>query len=330
MIRLFDLRDLSLVHRLRDQYISFHAETAMTDGVRLFRSALAGMFVERDAPTYVWKAEDSPVAGIARIQLRENGEQARLIVGGISMNGNGDYHVEQNGEQWLPFLDELVYELGQRGAHNLVVELSEQSGELPILRQSGFAIYTRQDIWALQPTEVPAGNNLLKVRKPEDDWDINLLYANTVPRLIQLVEPSPPLHDGPGWVLREDDELVAFVQRHDGHAGSWLRLFVHPGAHTQTEEIALSSLQLRSAHPAQPLYCCVPRYQSWLQGALQKVGFELFDSQVVMVKHTVARIQKEIPVRPQLMPANQVVRSTPYIQNQQGEISKRRDKTAPI
>ena len=59
MIRLFDLRDLPLVHRLREHCISLHAESAFVSGSHFLRNALAGMVIGRGASTYVWKAEES-------------------------------------------------------------------------------------------------------------------------------------------------------------------------------------------------------------------------------------------------------------------------------
>ncbi len=45
---------------------------------------------------------------------------------------------------------------------------------------------------------------VLQPRQTSDDWDIQLFYANTVPRLVQLVEPVPPLDKGNTWVLRDE------------------------------------------------------------------------------------------------------------------------------
>ncbi len=330
MIRLFDFRDLPLVHKLRDHYISFHAETALTSEVHMFRNALAGMFVERDSPTFVWKEENNEAVGIARVHLREGNEIAQLLIGGALPAGNNGSMPPAATDLWLPFLDELVHELGKRGVHSIVVEVSETSDELIFLRRSGFAVYTRQDIWALESGEEPPNGNILRPRQAEDDWDINLLYANTVPRLIQLVEPTPPLQDGLGWVMWEDGELAAFVQRYDGIAGSWLRLFIHPGAHTSADQIAKAALQLKAPTPERPLFCCVPRYQSWLQSPLQTLGFKLIDSQAVMVKHTVSRVQKGAPERAAMTPAKQVARTTPYIQNQERPNKRRQKKAMPV
>ena len=43
----------------------------------------------------------------------------------------------------------------------------------------------------------------ISVAGREDEQDIELLYAHTVPQMIQLVEPRPPLDGEIKWVLRE-------------------------------------------------------------------------------------------------------------------------------
>jgi hypothetical protein len=322
MIRLFDLRDLPLIHRLRDQSISLHAESALTNDTHLLRSALAGMLIGRDTPTFVWKSEESDAAGFVQMHVREDGEQAQIVTIGMEpgrQDGEGWEGIEE--DEWIRLLEQLIVSVGRRGIHSLVAEVSETGPELVTLRHAGFAVYARQDIWQLSETDITVGSSLLRSKRPEDEWDISLLYANTVPRLIQLVEPSPPLKNGGGWVLWEEDEMVAFVQRHDGPSGSWLRLFIHPGTHTDSTDILKDVVKLRPPSPELPLYCCVPRHQSWLQGALKALGFVHLGSQAVMVKHTVQRIQKSVPDLAKMVASGQVARTAPYhVENLIGEV----------
>ncbi len=310
MIRLFDLRDLALVHRLSDKAVCLHAESGLIEDVHPVRSALGSIWPGRQLPTYVWKADAGNANGFVQLQLREDGTQAQILCvaaeeteasegaagdGGDNPAAGKDPEARVSASMWLPLLDQLAAEAGSRGVQNLVAEVSEVGKALPVLRQAGFAVYTREDIWRLPQVAVGEPRQLLRARRDVDDWDINLLYANVVPRLIQLVEPTPPLDDGDIWVLREDGDLTAFVQRHDGPAAGWLRLFVHPDARVPVEDIVASGLLLRTGATGQPLYCCVPRYQSWLQGALQGMGFAHWGSYAVMVRHTVKRVQAPAP-----------------------------------
>jgi hypothetical protein len=134
-------------------------------------------------------------------------------------------------------------------------------------------------------------------------WDVNLLYANTAPRLLQLIEPPPgPQDDGRrrGYVLEDVQrrELIGYLEVMPGPAGLWLKGWLHPDAEERAGELVAGAVQLARAvsrspqgEHACPVYWCVRRYQDWLRGPLSGGGFHEWGSQVVMVRHTVARVQ---------------------------------------
>lgn len=295
MIRPFTLRDLALVYRLNEQTVPLHIETALIEKGHPLRDALINMLVGGHFPTYIWKGEEEGAAGFAQLHLGEDKTTAQLVY--IGLDGDSRTVSEQPPAHWLPFLEQLIAEVGRQGIHNLTVQVDEKAPELVWLRQSGFAIYTRQDIWLAEPESVslPASEPILQARRQIDDWDIQLLYANLAPRLIQLVEPPPSLGLGQSWLLREKGELVALVHVVQGRTGNWMRLFVHPNAETSTERVIADSCQL-IGFDKQPLYCCVRRYQSWLQTPLEKSGFRHWGSQALMVRHTVHHAQ--VPAAP--------------------------------
>ncbi|MCB9432087.1 MAG: hypothetical protein H6668_08885 [Ardenticatenaceae bacterium] len=332
MIRSFQLRDWALVRRLSEQGVSLHSESALTDRLQPLRGALVNMLVGGDFPTLVWKAEKGSASGFIQLYLEEESQRAHILylsptvdAGARSLQidiGEAVQNGVVDGAVWLPLLDQAVIEVGQRGVHSLVAEVSEQGGELPVLRRAGFAIYTRQDIWVLSGEETavfPDPDPSLRPREAADDWDIQLLYANIVPRLVQLVEPVPRLDDGEGWVLREDDELAAFIHIHDGPRATWLRLFIHPNAEARVDEIVKAALSVRPASTAHPVYCCVRRYQSWIQNALERHGFAFWGSQAVMVKHTVQHQQKPMRDLAAILEKQAVSASAPMVQRWQHE-----------
>ncbi|WP_420631116.1 hypothetical protein [Candidatus Leptofilum sp.] len=313
MIRPFNLRDLPLVHRLSEVGVSLHTESALTKNLHPTRGALFSL-VGGDFPTYVWKSDNNGLAGFIQLFLDEESVHAHILYlsstreeqidstdngtavsGAKDADGQRPYLVNEN--VWLPLLDQAVAEAGRRGIHSLVAEVDELSDKLPVLRRAGFVVYTRQDVWVLAPDEArQAANeaNGLRPRQAEDDWDIQILYANIVPRLVQLVEPMPPLHDGVGWVLHEENELAAFVHVHVGPVATWMRLFIHPSAEIQADRIITAVVQRTPAAATRPIYCCVRRYQSWVQTALERSGFTLWGSQAVMVKHIVQKAAKPL------------------------------------
>ena len=329
MIRPFHLRDLALVHRLSEQGVTLHTESALTKNLHPVRGALFSL-VGGDFPTYVWKAKKRDVAGFIQLSLEDRVQYANILyISADKSSGKGTRNANKvagranetntavvNEDAWLSLLDQAVVEVGQRGVHSLVAEVDEVGPELPILRHAGFVVFTRQDIWVLNEQVIsPNDNNILSQRQEVDNWEIQLLYANTVPRLVQMVEPLPPLNDGTGWVLREDNEIAAFIHIQDGPAATWMRLFIHPNAEARADEIVLAITRLHPPYADHPIYCCVRRYQSWIQGPLERVGFQLWDSQAVMVKHTVHHVKKPMQDLSAALEAQGVTPTAPYIQN---------------
>jgi hypothetical protein len=336
MIRAFNIRDLALVHRLREQGVSLHTKSALTDSLHPLRGAVVNMLIGGEFPTLVWKAERGAAAGFIQLYVPEGSNQARILylssTPNSEENGNAKSidvatEVTANGDKesiyidenvWLPLLDQAVIEAGKRGIHSLVAEVNEIGPELPILRYAGFAVYTRQDIWIFDDHEsVKNKSNRVKLTicNATDDWEIQLLYANTVPRLVQLVEPEPPAcQDYEGWVLRENGELAAYAHIYEGHAATWLGLFIHPNAETRADDIITAALQVKRLKTTLPVYCCVRRYQSWIQSALERNHFTFWGSQAVMVKHTVHHTQKPSQDLSAVLEQKGITPSTPIIQ----------------
>ena len=348
MIRPFNLRDLPLVHRLSEVGVSLHTESALTKNLHPTRGALFSL-VGGDFPTYVWKSDKNGLAGFIQLLMGDEKESINAHILYLSsthdepleeVNGtavsvtdkaNGQRPYQVNEKAWLPLLDQAVVEAGQRGIHSLVAEVDELSDELPVLRRAGFVVYTRQDVWVLAPGSARKEKNeknLLRPRQAEDDWDIQLLYANTVPRLVQLVEPMPPLHDGAGWVLHEENELAAFVHVHVGPVATWMRLFIHPSAEIQADRIITAVVQKTPAAAERPIYCCVRRYQSWVQTALERSGFALWGSQAVMVKHIVQKATKPFTDLTAALEAQGITPTAPLIRQYQ-KTGHLKNKKAP-
>lgn len=322
MIRAFNLRDLALVRRLGEQGVSLHTESALTNNVHPLRGAILSL-VGGDYPTFVWKLEKGAASGFIQLFLDEDGQHSRILylsseataVAGDRSGHNGGGNIDE--DVWLALLDQAVVEIGRRGIHSLVAEVSESGEELPILRRAGFAIYTRQDIWRLDSvTRVEDVMPIeLQPRRPVDDWDIQLLYGNMVPRLVQLVEPLPPLHRGQAWLLRENGELAAFVHIRAGSVATWMRLFIHPNAETRADDIVAAAVQVAASKAKQPIYCCVRRYQSWLDRPMTEAGFERWGCQAVLVKHTVHYTQKPLPEMSAVIDGKHIPASAPMVRH---------------
>lgn len=292
MIRSFQLRDFALIHRIGEKGVLLQAEAALIHSSHPVRRAILGKLAGGRIVTFVWKSENRQTTAYAQLSWKEGRPSAHLVCLGTEHRSRAD---EPEGtideESWLELLDELAVEAGRSGAHSLIAEASENGPELPILRRAGYAIYTRQDIWIAQEPVSDEPYTILHPHQSVDDWDVSVLYSNVVPGLIQSVEPNPPQESGSNWILREDDELAAFVHLSEGSAATWLRLLIHPNAHTKPKEIIQAAAGVVPPSSERPMYCCIRRYQSWLQNALERAGFQYWGSQAVMVKNIIRRVE---------------------------------------
>ncbi len=287
MIRQFSLRDWALLRRLGDQGKHLHTESALTGSYQPLRGAIFNMVTRGDAATLVWRSEGGEQSGFVQLLLPPGQPHAQLLCLGATNVAGADEGDEEaiNEDAWLYLLDGAVAAMGRRGMHSVIAEVDEIAPELVVLRHAGFAVYTRQDIWATAgPAPAAADPGLLRLATAADEWDIEWLYAHTVPPLIQLVEPSPP-QEGELWILREEDELVAVVHLHDGPVATWMRLYIHPNAQALGTDIVGAATAVANARPDHPIYCCLRRYQSWLQSDLSHCGYALCRSQAVLVRH---------------------------------------------
>lgn len=285
-----------------------------------------------DFPTYVWKTRDRDSAGFIQLHLEGDDQHAHILcLSATDEDGNSRGNRSDtptiNENVWLPLLEEAVIDIGRRGIHSLVAEVGETGDELVVLRRAGFAVYTRQDIWVISGAQRASSPTILSPRQSVDDWDIQLLYANTVPRLVQLVEPMPPLSHGELWVLREAGELNAFIHVHVGSLATWIRLFIHPNAEAHADEIISAAIQVAPQKASRLIYCCVRRYQSWLQAPMERTGFVLWGSQAVMVKHTVQHQKKPMPDLAAALDAQGIPVSAPMVQRYDSPKSGRLGKT---
>ncbi len=329
MVRPFDLRDLALIRRLGERGVSLHTVSALVENVHPLRGALISMLVGGEFPTFVWKPDNGERGGFLQLRVSNSGPQAFVLY--ISPRHdqpagatNGEFNPleashrhSSDGAVWLELLDEAVAEIGRRGIHHLIAETDERGPELPILRRSGFAVYTRQDIWSVTAADYRSQGvapRKLQRRQAEDDWDIQLLYANTVPRLVQLVEPPPLQSESDNWVLRLDDELAAFVTLRQGPTAGWLRFFIHPDAEAEADEIVTAALEVAFEREPEHVYCCVRRYESWLPNALTRSGFSVCASQAVMVRHTVHYLPRAVPEAAMALDGQRIPVSSPMIQ----------------
>ena len=346
MVRPFDLRDLALVRRLGERGVPLHTVSALVENIHPLRGAIMSMLIGGEFPTFVWKPDNGEQSGFIQLRIPNGASQAYVLYISprcLPDDQNGEYNgANGTGDAilripdcsiWLALLDEAVAGAGSRGVNHIIAEVDESSAELQVLRRSGFAVYTRQDIWAVRADDYhPQGHGTgqLTRRTTVDEWDIQLLYANTVPRLVQLVEPVPLNGEGDGWVMRYGNELAAFVHIRKGPIATWLRFFIHPDAESEAEAIVAAALEVTFSREPELVYCCVRRYESWLPSALERSGFKVCGSQAVMVRHTVHQIPRAVPETAVAIEGQRISASSPMIRNFQGPEARAKNKALPF
>ncbi len=303
MIRPFDWRDVSLVLQLSDQGLCLDSIAKLTRESQPLQEALfAYLMPGTGAPTLIWK--DNYHAAFGQLRHRPGEEVARALF--IAPTWSED------NPGWLPLVDRLAVEAGERGGHHLIAEVDEASGEFEALRRAGFAIYARQTIWQLLGETAVADPSVpIRPASSADTISVTMLYHNVVPRLVQQVEPPPK--PGRGYVLEQDGEIVAFLDVRRGPAGIWVEPYLHPEAYDLAEAMLHSALHhlATTNRGGRPVYVCVRRYQDWLQDILRSANFECLGSQAVMVKRLVARLLEPVLKPLPTMEASATTTTTP-------------------
>lgn len=286
MIRPFDWRDLRLLNRVRDQGLCFDSQLAFTRGL----SALQTVFMEMIAPgrsacTLVSRpTSQGKLAAIGQIMHHAGETHARLtFLGPEEALSNGDSR---------PLLEALSKAAGERGALHLIAEVDEGCPAFENLRRAGFAIYARQRIWRyhqLPPTQDECMQHAWQVKSDSNEVAIHQLYLNIVPALVQQAELPPKLGRG-DLVHWHEGELLVYLDVESGPLGTWVSPYIHPA--TDNLEALLQSLLPRFEPHKRPIFFVIRSYQGWAGHILERLGFETFNDQAVMVKRLAAMVRR--------------------------------------
>ena len=297
MIRSFDWRDLSLLHRVRHRGLCLDSQLAYTRGPNALQYALLDMLNPgRTAHTLVLRPGGQASIGQVLVPAGRNGAHIAFI-------SPAEVLEDRDG---VELLEALARAAGERGAHSLIAEVDEDSPAFESLRRSGFAIYSRQRIWQRMP-DAPAapaesssspGAPVWRLESSADTVAITGLYANLVPALVQQVEPPPANHEQ-GLVHWRQGELLGYLGVNSGPRGVWVQPYFHPAAE-DPERLLAQALEEIPDRRTRPLTMCVRSYQSWMTAPLHDLGFEVRADQAVMVKRLAVNLRQ---MQPALMPA---------------------------
>jgi hypothetical protein len=313
-VRRFIWSDVPLLRRLSPLGVSLDTVTGLTRGIRPINDALLASLPLGDLgmPTYVLRDGNAGVLGQLRHRVRASHAYLAYLAPDLAKSADTTL--------WLNMVEGLTLAAGRRGAHALNAEVDPNSEAFVALREAGFAVFARQDLWRRPPAPVsPFPARLLRPRLELDAVGITTLYSNTVPRLVQQATP-PPQADGKGLVyVNEDGQLAGYFVSFEGPHGVLLRPFMHPEVYEQVAGLIADGLTYLPHAARVPVYCAVQRYQDWLRDPLAEAGFEPWARQVVMVKYTVRQVKHAA-----FQPLPSLERAPPVVE------MKIADPTAPL
>jgi hypothetical protein len=281
--------DVPMMRRLVPTGMCFDSATALTRGVHVLEGAVWGAMPLADLgmPTYVLRSGDFNC--VAQFRHRTGDEHAHIVFIAPSLDMCSDDTV------WLRLLDAMTIGAGRRGALTLNAEVAEAGDAFMILRQAGFAIYARQEIWKRDPRPLPSPEtrDLLRLSTDLDVIHIGVLQANVVPRMVRQADATPDARHG--LVYTQKDHVLAYFSSQEGKNGIYVQAIVSPElSQGQTQDVLLASLHWLPRADKLPVYFNMRRYLSWLSGSLEEIGFEPYASQAVMVRHTVRRVESVV------------------------------------
>jgi hypothetical protein len=277
--------DLPLVRRLTQHGVCLDSATYLTRGVNAIEQAVWGAVPLADLgrPTFVLR--NGNVEAVAQFRHKAGDQHAHVVFIAPDLSRSEDETA------WLNLLDAMVIAAGRRGAVTLNAEIAETTDAFCILRQAGFSVYARQEIWKREPGTTIAGDE--RLLRPETDADafaIHALFATVVPRLVLQADTMPEIGHG-GLVYERDKRVMAYLLVQEGKCGVYIQSFIHPDCYDEVPAILGSALARISRVERLPVYFCLRRYQDWLRGTLDALGFSAWASQAVMVKHTAWRVE---------------------------------------
>ncbi|MEP7288184.1 MAG: hypothetical protein ABI947_20710 [Chloroflexota bacterium] len=277
--------DLPLVRRLASQGVSFDSATSLTRGPHTLEGALwnALPLTDLGMPTFVMRNGDN--AYVAQFRHKSGEQHAHITFIAPDVNLYGE-------SAWLALLDAMTMAAGRRGAFTLNAEVAETGVPFVILREAGFAVYARQEIWKREPRLISTDvTDVLRPATAQDSWAISSLYSSVVPRLVLQADALPEYGHG-GLVYEENGQILGYLSIQEGKYGLYVQSLLHPDAYHQSRMIIAALLARLPRVERLPLYWPVRRYQEWLNGPLNDMGFDAWSSQAVMVKHTVYRLEQ--------------------------------------
>jgi hypothetical protein len=234
-------------------------------------------------PTFILRTEETAYA--AQMRLEDRYASITLLAPKPQPDGSA--------YPWLALIDHMVWQAGRRGAYIISAQVPVDNTGFEMFRQAGFTVYSRENLYALENPS-SAKNTIedhprVMIRSIEeaDRVRLSVLYANTVPQMIQQV--APPKEDWEGYAILLDKRLMGgLVLRSDKHS-VLLQPILHPELYDLVPHVLSAALKVL---PDRKVYMRLHAYQEWIRRTLEMdFGFEEVSRFALMGRHTVVKTE---------------------------------------
>lgn len=310
MIRLFGLRDVLMVKQLQPQGVAFDLRWLLLHSTPPLHSALAGYLTHYNLGTITCVHEGNSkegrnLKGFAQVWPRPAQAEWDLVFLSPALERH-----ERAADLWYRLLTYLSILGAEQGILRIYARCAEDAEAEDIFRQAGFTVVVREELFALrrEPAAAPRPGNLRPL-SAQDLRAVEELYRQAVPQLVQQVEGRPPAiglaryrlplgsRRGQEYLWIEEGKVLAYMGWYSSPKGSWLEVVARPEYRANALPGIKYVLSLTGCSETMPIYCPVPDYDVGLGWLLRTLGFEPCGRQVLLVRHTAARV----PVRHRLV-----------------------------
>lgn len=309
MIRLFGLRDVLLVKQLQPQGVAFDLRWLLLHSTSPLQSALAGYLTRYQLGTitcvHEGRRDGQGLRGFVQVWPRPAQAEWDLVFLSPALERH-----ENAADLWYRLLTYLSILGAEQGILKIWVRSAEDAEAEDVFRQAGFTVVMREELFVLrQEAKAASWPSGLRLLTPQDLHALEELYRQAVPQFVQQVEERPPhlslaryrlplgAHRGQEYIWVEGGKALAYMGWYHSPRGAWMEIMARPEYRADALPYIRYVLALTGCSTARPVYCPVPDYDVGLSWLLRALGFEPCTRQVLLVRHTAARV----PVRPKIV-----------------------------
>jgi len=311
VIRPFGLRDLATIKQLEPLGLAFDLRRTLLDATVPSQAALWGYLTRSHLGALTCIHEDkqdrSQLKGFA--QVWPGGDRCTWELAYLAPSL--DYH-QRVPEIWQRLLSHLLILGAQQGKRHIYARLAEDAEAETILRQAGFNVISREEVFVLSqevsPAPQPKG---LRPVTGDDLGPLQEFYGQVMPPVVQATQGFPA-----HWlastqrhlwragavnefIWSEKGKVVAYLGLSGSARGAWLEVFVRPEYRGDVLPHIRYVLALSGCSATRPVYCPIPDHTVGLGWLLRTLGFSSYVRQVVLVAHNYGRV----PVRQKMVVA---------------------------